>query len=43
VNAGPYKATPAELAGVDRGLKDAAAGKFASAEEVAAVFAKHRR
>lgn len=43
VNAGPYRATPAELAGIDRGLKDAAEGKFVSPEKVEAVFAKYRR
>lgn len=43
VNAGAYRATPAELAGIDRGLRDSAEGKFASAERVEAVFAKHRR
>jgi predicted transcriptional regulator len=43
VNAGAYRATPAELAGIDRGLRDSAEGKFASAEQVEAVFAKHRR
>jgi predicted transcriptional regulator len=43
VNAGPYHATPAELAGIDRGLRDSAEGKFAGAEQVEAVFAKHRR
>ena len=43
VNAGPYRVTPAELAGIDRGLRDAAGGKFAGAKQVEAVFAKHRR
>jgi len=37
-----YRATPEELAGVDRGLRDAAEGKFATDEEVEATFAKHR-
>jgi predicted transcriptional regulator len=40
---GKYHATPAELAGIDRGLSEAAQGKFASAQEVEAIFAKHRR
>jgi len=37
-----YHPTPEELAGVDRGLRDAEAGRFASAEGVEAVFAKYR-
>jgi predicted transcriptional regulator len=40
---GAYRATPKELAGIERGLRAAANGKFASDEEVEAVFAKHRR
>jgi predicted transcriptional regulator len=40
---GEYKPTPSELAGIDRGLADAAAGRFASPEEIEEVFAKHRR
>lgn len=40
---GVYHATPEELAGIDRGLRAAAEGRFATAEEVEAVFAKHRR
>ena len=38
-----YQATAEELAGIDRGLKAAGEGRFASQEEVDAVFAKHRR
>jgi predicted transcriptional regulator len=38
-----YRATPQELAGIDRGLSAAREGRFATDEEVAAVFAKHRR
>ena len=38
-----YHATPDELAGIDRGLTAAREGRFASDEEVEAVFAKHRR
>jgi predicted transcriptional regulator len=38
-----YRATPEELAGIDRGLKAAKEGRFATDEEVAAVIAKHRR
>ena len=37
-----YRATADELAGIDRGLRDAAEGRFATAEEVADVFAHHR-
>jgi hypothetical protein len=40
---GKYHATPDELAGIDRGLKAAREGRFATDEEVEAVFAKHRR
>lgn len=40
---GSYSATPQELAGIDRGVADADAGRFVSDAEVAAVFAKHRR
>jgi predicted transcriptional regulator len=40
---GPYRATDEELAAIDRGLRDAAEGRFASEAEVEAVFAKHRR
>ena len=42
LGAGLYKPTSAELAGIERGLRDAADGKFATAEQVEAVFAKHR-
>jgi predicted transcriptional regulator len=38
-----YEPTPAELAGIDRGLRDAAEGRFATDEEVEAAFAKFRR
>jgi predicted transcriptional regulator len=37
-----YVPTAAELEGIDRGLRDAAEGRFASPEEVEEVFAKHR-
>jgi predicted transcriptional regulator len=39
----PYEESPAELAGIDRGLRDAADGRFATEEEVEATFAKFRR
>jgi predicted transcriptional regulator len=38
-----YHAMPDELAGIDRGLKAAGEGRFATDEEIEAVFAKHRR
>jgi len=37
-----YVPTPEELEGIDRGLRDAAEGRFATEEEVEAVFAKFR-
>ena len=40
---GAYRATAAELRGIERGLRDAADGRFASEEQVEAVFAKYRR
>ena len=39
---GIYKPTPDEFAGIERGLRDVADGKFATDEQVEAVFAKHR-
>jgi hypothetical protein len=41
--AGDYQPTADELAGIDRGLRAADAGRFASDEEVEAVFATFRR
>ena len=38
-----YRATPSELEGVDRGLRDSAVANFATQEQVEAVFAKYRR
>ena len=43
LKAGDYDPTPEELAGIDRGLRAAAEGRFATDEEVEAVFAKFRR
>ena len=43
LGAGTYTASDAEHAGIDRGLKDAADGRFASDDEVNSVFAKPRR
>jgi len=40
---GSYRATVAELEGIDRGLRAANEGRFATDREVAAVIAKHRR
>ncbi len=40
---GVYHATPEELKGIDRGIKAAREGRFATDKEVEAVFAKHRR
>jgi hypothetical protein len=42
LSGGIYRATPEELQGVDRGLKAARDGRFASDAEVRALFAKHR-
>jgi hypothetical protein len=39
---GEYEPTPEELAGIDRGLRAAAEGRFASDPEVEAVLAKFR-
>jgi len=41
--AGAYTPTESERAGINRGLADAQAGRFATDEQVAAVFARHRR
>jgi len=40
---GVYHATAAELEGIDRGLKAAREGRFATDTDVEAVLAKHRR
>jgi len=40
---GTYRATKEELAGIDRGLRAAREGRFATDAEVEAVFVKHRR
>jgi predicted transcriptional regulator len=39
---GEYEPTPEELAGIDRGLRAAAEGRFASDQQVEAVLAKFR-
>lgn len=38
-----YQPTPEELAGIDRGLRAADAGRFATVTDVEAAFAKFRR
>jgi predicted transcriptional regulator len=38
-----YQASPEELAGIDRGLRAAREGRFATDEQVDAMLAKHRR
>jgi predicted transcriptional regulator len=43
ISADLYQPTAAELEGIEAGLRDADEGRFATDEEVAAVFAKHRR
>jgi hypothetical protein len=43
IGSGAYKPTPEELAGTEHGLSDLAADRFATDEQVEAVFAKHRR
>jgi predicted transcriptional regulator len=37
-----YEPTPEELAGIERGLRAAAEGRFATDQQVEAVFAKFR-
>lgn len=39
---GEYEPAPDELAGIDRGLRAAAEGRFATDQQVEAVFAKFR-
>jgi predicted transcriptional regulator len=42
LGAGKYHATPEELAGIDRGLKAAREGRFATDERIEELFKKHR-
>lgn len=42
LSGGLYQPTPEELQGIDRGLKAAHDGRFASDSEIRALFAKHR-
>jgi hypothetical protein len=39
---GEYQPTPEELAGIDRGLREADEGRFASDQQVEAAFTKFR-
>ena len=39
---GAYHATPKELEGIDRGLKAAREGRFATDDQVSRVFQKYR-
>jgi predicted transcriptional regulator len=39
---GDYEPTLEELAGIERGLRDAAEGRFATPQQVEAAFAKFR-
>ena len=41
--AGEYRATPEELAGIERGLADAHAGRFATDQQVEAALAGFRK
>jgi hypothetical protein len=41
-NGRDYQPTPDELAGIDRGLRDATESRFADEAEVAAAFARFR-
>lgn len=43
LQAGIHHATPAELAGIDRGLRAAREGRFAKPGDVDALFGKHKR
>jgi len=42
IGADGYEATPAELSGIDRGLRAAHEGRFATSEQVEELFRKHR-
>jgi hypothetical protein len=42
LSGGVYHATPDELLGIDRGLKAAREGRFATETDVKAVMRKHR-
>jgi predicted transcriptional regulator len=40
---GTYRASAAEMQGIERGLRDAAEGRFVSEADVEATFAKYRK
>jgi predicted transcriptional regulator len=40
--AGTYRATPEELAGIERDLKAAREGRFATDDQIEELFKKHR-
>jgi hypothetical protein len=42
LSGGDHEPTPEELTGIERGLRAAAEGRFATSQEVEAVFAKFR-
>ena len=42
LHGGQYRASPEELAGIERGLADARAGRFAPRDEIDALLAKNR-
>ena len=42
ISAHAYTATPAELRGIDRGLRDAGEGRFATSEQIEELFSKHK-
>jgi hypothetical protein len=42
LSADAYHATPTELEGIDRGLRAAREGRFATDDQVSRVFQKHR-
>jgi predicted transcriptional regulator len=42
LNGGDYEPSEAELAGIDRGLRDAEQGRYATEQQVESAFAKFR-
>jgi predicted transcriptional regulator len=43
LDSGTYQASPEELRGIDRGLRDAEQGRFATDSQIEGTFAKFRR
>jgi predicted transcriptional regulator len=43
IGKGEYRATASELAGIDRGMRDSAEGKFATTQQVEDTLGKLRR